>query len=150
MDLMNRKEKQEFKQYRLSGDRKTGETVEIEGVPGHKLGDVQLVDRIMRKLLTTYPGYRWQVGIHDDDTGGVAYIINKDINSELWSNMQYGYVLKLRRIYTDPNLTCVMRAAGNILERARVERGRRRFNQKITHVDGVKPQHQPGRIVLNR
>ena len=143
MDLMARKENEELKQYRLSNDRKVGPHLEIEGVPGHKLGDIQLVDRIMRKLLHHYPGYRWRVEVEDEPNVGMAYIMNRDINEELYSGAAYGYKLKLTRIYGDPDLNCVMRAAGEILERARLERGRRRRHQKVTHVEGVAQQNQP-------
>jgi len=116
--------------------------IEFEPVPLHKLGDIDLLNRVMRVLTTKYPGYRWRAGVNDDSLGGVLYIMNMDVNAAVWSNAPYGYVLKLSTVYTDPDLKCVMRAGGEILERARLTRGWA-TGEEPTLVEGVKPQHQP-------
>lgn len=116
--------------------------ISIEGVPEHKLGDVALAHRCMEIICNHYPGYRWRVGLMDEPTGGVLQIFNDDINAQVWSNAPYGYVLHLTTVYDDPDLKCVVRAAGEILERARLTRGRNR-GEEITHVDGVAQKHQP-------
>jgi hypothetical protein len=118
----------------------------IDVVPAHKIGDIDLVNDVMRKLLDHYPGYRWRVGINDETTGGVMYIMNMDVNAALWSNAPYGYVLKLTTVYDDPSLKCAVRAAGEILERARIARGKKR-DEKINLVDGAKDNHQPVKII---
>ena len=117
----------------------------IEGVPGHKLGDIALAKRALDVLKKHYPGYLWRVGINDDSTGGVMYIMNMDINTALWGNQNYGVVLKLSTVFNDPGLKCVANAGGEILERARLTRGRNNGNNPVS-VDGVDSNHQPLRI----
>jgi len=117
----------------------------IEAVPFHKLGDVALVKRALNALKRHYPGYHWRVGINDDPTGGVMYIMNMDLNAALWGNDPYGYVLYLRSVYGDPGLKRVITAGGEILERARMSR-RGNTGEDVQTVDGVLQQHQPLRI----
>jgi len=117
-------------------------SVEIEMVPGHKLADIQLLNRVMAVLMTKYPGYQWRAGVNDDRLGGVLYIMNLDINAAIYGNTPYGYVLKLTTVYADPALKCVMKAGGEILERARLARGQATGKEPI-HIEGVKLHHQP-------
>jgi len=93
------------------------ETV-IEGVPLHQMGDISLAKRCADTLNKHYPGHLWAVHINDDKLGGTLVIRNLSLSFE------YGYVLHLKRIYQDPNLKCVMLAAGEILERAGIKRGK--------------------------
>jgi len=116
--------------------------IEFETVPAHKIADIGLLNRVMSVLTTKYPGYQWRAGINDDKLGGVLYIMNLDINAAIYSNTPYGYVLKLTTVYADPGLKCVMRAAGEILERARLARGWA-TGKEPTHIEGVKPHQQP-------
>lgn len=128
--------------------KKDDQKVGFEAVPGHTLGDMDLINRVMRTLLDHYPGYTWRAGVHDEPTGGVLYIMNMDINAELFGGQNYGYVLYLSNVYSDPGLRCVIMAAGEILERARLVRGRYK-GEEITFVEGIKLQHQP-RIISRR
>lgn len=121
--------------------------IKIEPVPFHKLGDIATVKRALKVLKDHYPGYYWRVGINDDRTGGVLYIMNMDINAALWGGQPYGYVLKLKTVYQDPDLKCAMRAGGEILERARLFRGRNQGDEP-NHVDGVDPMNQPVKIEI--
>jgi len=108
----------------------------IEPVEGHPLGDVLLAKRCAEALNRHYPGHLWAVHINDEALGGVLVIRNLAVS------FRYGYVLKLDRVYNDPNLTCVMRAGGEILERARMSRGWW-DGEYATHVEGIRPQDQP-------
>lgn len=105
-------------------------------------GNAVLAAQVMKKLTDYYPGYNWIVEIDDRPTVGMVHIYNQDVNAELWSNAPYGYRLKLETVQADTNLMCVMRAGGEILERARLVRGWNK-GDTTTHVDGVKPHHQP-------
>lgn len=121
---------------------KRPDEIGIEPVEGHKLADLELATRAVGLLAEHYPGYRWRVWLHDDEQGGVMNVFNMDMCAALFSNRMYGYVLKLSRVYSDPGLKCVIRAGGEILERARLIRGRSN-GMEPTHVDGVRRDHQP-------
>ena len=116
--------------------------IQLEAVPEHKIGDIELVQRAVKVLTDHYPGYLWRVGINDEKLGGVMYIINQTINAEIFSNSEYAYILYLTRVYSDPSLNCVMRAGGEILERANMTRGRFR-NEQVKKIDGLPDIHQP-------
>lgn len=121
--------------FEIINPKKDVET-QISGVEGHELGDVKLAQRCADKLNEHYPDHLWAVHINDEDLGGVLIIRNLAVS------FKYGYVLKLSRIYADPNLYCVVTAGGEVLERSKMIRGRW-DGQEATHIDGVKPQHQP-------
>jgi len=63
-----------------------------------------------------YPDHRWAVEC--DGFKGVCNIFCGELS------MQWGFVLKLSRIYGDTHLNCVKRAGGELLERWRQRRGR--------------------------
>lgn len=115
---------------------------ELETVPFNKIGDIELVKRALKVLKDHYPGYVWQVGINDNKAGGIMYILNMSLVAEVFGMREYGYVLFLTTVYADPNLKCVVRAGGEILERGNMARGKFREEQ-IDKIDGVKPEHQP-------
>lgn len=85
---------------------------------------------IAETLTAHYPGHLWAVTVRS----GVAIIKALNISS-LW-----GYVLKMDVIGQDAGIRAkeVMRAGGEILERAKLERGTRRAGEKIQAVDGIK------------
>ena len=114
----------------------------IFGEPGHELDEVDLAKRCADKLNQQYPGHPWAVHINSEQLGGVLEIKNFAVS------FRYGYVLKLERVYQDPSLKCVVRAGGEILERAGMIRGR--WNgQDAEHIDGVLDKHQPfGGIIV--
>lgn len=117
----------------------------FDAEPHAPKGDYKLCAQIMKKLCDEYPGYVWMVMIDDRPNVGMVNIINQDINAELFSNMPYGYQLHLSKVQNDPSLRCVIMKAGEILERARLTRGRAKGEQ-IKSVDGVKQEHQPFKI----
>jgi hypothetical protein len=103
--------------------------------------DLSLAARITNKLEKHYPGYLW--GVLFDEDGGVVNIINETVQSPLATNLKYGYVLHMRTIHMDPDLKCVMRAGGEILERARLDRTRAINGEVPKFVDGIPDKHQP-------
>ena len=109
--------------------------IDIEAVPGHALAEVDLAHRVHQVLAKHYPGYEWAIGI--DEEGGVMNIMSMTVNHQILGTPNWGYVLKLSRVYADPGLACVMRAGGAILESANINRGWNK-NETIRHIDGVK------------
>lgn len=65
-----------------------------------------------------YPGYLW--GVNVDSKGGVMKVFNLTLSG------QWGFVIKLAQL--DPEYRKVMRAGGEILERYRLSRSRRKEN----------------------
>jgi len=106
----------------------------IESVPTHKLADLDLTNRAQKVLSDNFPGYTWVVGLNDEDLGGVMSIMNLEVNECILGCPNWGYVLKLSRVYSDPDLKCVMRAGGAILESANISRN---FNKDeiVKHID---------------
>jgi hypothetical protein len=94
----------------------------IETVPYHELADIQLVARAQDTLSKHFPNYTWIVGLNDEDLGGTMTIMNLEVNECILGCPNWGYVLKLSRVYSDPDLKCVMRAGGAILESANISR----------------------------
>ena len=120
----------------------TTDKLTIEANPYAPKGDHALVARAMKVLLDNFPGYTWVVEVDDRPTVGMMNIYNQEVNAALWSGAPYGYRLFLKTVNDDQALKCVMRAGGEILERARLNRG---WNQgeEPTHVDGVLDKNQP-------
>lgn len=105
---------------------------------GHHIDnqDEILAKRAGDLLERHYPGHLWAVFINSEKTGGVMYIKNFRVS------FIYGYVLHLSNVYADPQLKCVVKAGGEILERAHMKRGRADgLLAKV--VEGVKKRHQP-------
>lgn len=113
----------------------------IPDEPGDR-GNAVLAAEVMKKLTDCYPGYSWVVEIDDRPTVGMVHIYNQDVNAALFSNKPYGYRLHLKKVQNDPNLACVMRAGGEILERAALARGWNKGDVP-SYVEGVHLQHQP-------
>ncbi len=110
--------------------------IEVFGAAGHnmELSDLAMCRDAMRVLNTTYPGYRWMIGVNSE--GGIMYIKNLDI-SGLW-----GYVLHMTKMVNDPTMKRVRRAGGEILERAWQKRGKATGDPTVK-VDGLPKKHQP-------
>lgn len=113
----------------------------IEGHPGHTLADTELASRALKILTDSYPGYIWEIGLDEEDLGGIMTVVNKTVNEYIF-DQNYGYVLKLSRVYTDPTLNCVKHAGGEILERANLARGRNNGNP-VKNIDGVDHNRHP-------
>lgn len=77
---------------------------------------VLLVKRIGDLLERQFPGWSW--AISPDERGGVVTIRSLRLDA------RYGYLLHTAKIQNDPQLRAITRAAGEILERAGVPRGR--------------------------
>jgi hypothetical protein len=102
--------------------------------------DVILAKQAADTLNRHYPGHLWAV--HVDSIGGVMHVKNYNVS------FKYGYLLKLHHVYTDPDLTCVMRAGGEILERCAHRRGWYQDGFTPTHIEGVRPQDQPFKGII--
>jgi len=102
--------------------------------------DPVLAARILKKLEDCYPGHGWKV-LQDED-GGMVNIVCSTVQHPLMSNSLYAYRLYIDRFATDPDMNCVMRAGGEILERANMHR-RQWDGEFPKHVEGVAQKHQP-------
>ena len=111
--------------------------IAIHAVPAHRLGEYELAGRAAELLCQHYPGHPWAVFVDSEQSGGVMYIYNWGVS------FSYGYVLHLSTVYADPSLRCVIRAGGEILERAHLPRGHRERDQVVRHIEGVPARHQP-------
>lgn len=92
------------------------------------LAEMAVAKQVAEDLHSAYPGHAWAVTVR-----GGAIIIKDLIVSSLW-----GYVIKMDAIKHDAKVMKqeVLRAGGEILERARLERGMR-TDQAVTQVDGI-------------
>lgn len=92
-------------------------------------GDVILAKDAADLLHRKYPGYLWAV--HVNSKGGMLNIFCPNVA------VRYGYTIRLTEVYADPTLKCVMRAGGEILERAKLPRGRARPGETVAAVEGI-------------
>ena len=92
------------------------------------LAEMAVAKQVAEDLHSTYPGHMWAVTVR----GGAVVI------KDLFVSSLYGYVLKMDAIKHDAKVMKqeVLRAGGEILERARLERGMR-TDQVVTKVDGI-------------
>ena len=109
-----------------------------------EVGDIALATECANLLHTHYPGHAWAVNADCKQSGGVMTICNLNISE------RYGYVLKLSRVYADPDRKCVVLAGGEMLERAGMLRGWLDEDKELKHVEGIRPQDQPlpGGIII--
>lgn len=91
--------------------------------------DMTMARDIAETLFEHYPGYMWGVSVKS----GVAVIKCLNVSS------LYGYVLKYADIKDDANYRKreVLRAGGEILERAKLARGERELGKYVQSVDGI-------------
>jgi len=91
--------------------------------------DMSMAKDIAETLFQHYHGYLWAVNVR----GGVAVIKCLNVSSN------YGYVLKYTEIKDDAGVRKkdVIRAGGEILERAGLNRGERVLGSKTQAVDGI-------------
>lgn len=111
-------------------------TTEIQTFDGHTFTacDEILAKRAAEVLNKHYPNNLWAVNVNSEQSGGVMIIKNFAVS------YRYGYVLHLNKL--DNKLLKVVRAGGEILERAKMKRGE--WNgQNATHVDGLPDKFQP-------
>lgn len=112
---------------------------ELKTVDGHKasIHEVGLARDAANMLNKHYPGFLWAVNVNADPTGGVMQIKNYTVS------YKYGYTLHLTKL--DVNMKKVMRAGGEILERARLARGKN-AGWDPEFIDGILDKHQPIKI----
>jgi hypothetical protein len=106
-------------------------TWSISGADGNDMpaDDVLLAKRAADLLNKKYPYHLW--GVHVDSRGGVLNVFCPVVST------RYGFTILLKEVYADPNLRCVMRAGGEILERAALRR--RSFQGELAQkVEGIK------------
>jgi len=77
--------------------------------------EVALCRQACEVLNKHYPGHLWEAEAVD----GLLVIRNNAFRG------RWGFVLKPEHYFTDPGLKCVMRAAGELLERHRIARSGR-------------------------
>lgn len=97
-----------------------------------------LMKGVCKTLNKHYPGYNWDVNI--DVRGGVVDIKNLDIS------YRDGYREYLAVVQMDTKLKCIIKAGGEILERANAKRGTR-TGDPVTYVEGATVQPINGIIV---
>ena len=95
--------------------------------------DMDLAKKVAERLHKDYPGHLWAVNVRD----GVCVIKNLRVST------QYGYVLYTTTIDADPDMKCVMKAGGEILERAAMARKRYEEGDQAVRVEGMKQKYQP-------
>jgi hypothetical protein len=112
-------------------------------VPVADLQGLRLASEMLKILNNHYPGYRWAVDF--DEMQGVAKIVNFTLLDPLQTREMYGYILHLKTVYEDQSNQWrkLIRAGGEILERAYMDRkawDRHTYPKKI---DGIPIKHQP-------
>lgn len=92
--------------------------------------DMGMAKDIAETLFVKYPGYIWGVNV----ISGVAVIKCLNVSS------LYGYILKYKDIKDDAGFREkeIIRAGGEILERAKMDRSGRRLGETVQDVDGIK------------
>lgn len=94
-----------------------------------QLHDMGMAKDIAETLFEKYPGYMWGVNVKS----GVAVVKCLNVSS------LYGYILKYKDIANDAGVRKreIIRAGGEILERAKLNRGERELGKMATSVDGI-------------
>ena len=111
-------------------------STELQTFDGHTYdaNDEILAKRCADLLNKHYPGHLWAVNVNATPSGGCLFIKNFSIS------FRYGYTLHINKL--DPELKKVLRAGGEILERAKMKRGL--WNgENAKRVDGLPDRHQP-------
>ncbi len=103
--------------------------------------DQALAGRIGDLLWHHYPNHIWYVNVDSQPTVGIVKIYNGIISTS------HSYNLHLQTVLDDPDLKCIVRAGGELLERANIKRGSWEGDVP-TYVEGLPAKYQPtGRIV---
>lgn len=102
--------------------------------------DVVLAKNAAELLNKHYPNHIWAVHVNSTKTGGIMVIKN------LLVSATHGYVLHLTNVNNDPTLKSVIKAGGEILERAGLVRGANQW-VRPQFVEGVQARFQPRRFV---
>lgn len=94
-----------------------------------QLEDMNMAKDIGETLFAHYPGYMWGISVRS----GVAIIKCLNVSS------LYGFILKYKDIKDDAGFRKkeILRAGGEILERAKMARGERKMGERVIDVDGI-------------
>lgn len=122
-------------------EQKIETTVFIEkGTPQELQEEYKLAMECSQVLEQHYPGHPWAVNINTE--GGIAIVKNYAVSS------LYGYVIHLKNLIHDPKRKAVIKAGGEILERAAL--ARRCKGDVAKYVEGLADRHQPtNRGIIN-
>lgn len=101
----------------------------IDTIRDVTLNDKMLCYNVGKVLNKHYPDHIWAVNVNSQ--GGVVDILAYNISKE------YGMRLLYTEVANDPSLTCVIKAGGELLERAWKARGRN-DGQKPATLEGAK------------
>lgn len=98
---------------------------------------------ILGLLDTAYPGHPWKVHVYGDDTGGGFHIRHLEFDGKNWGINEprahlFASASELRKR--------VINMGGELLERVRLERGRRNEAEQIKSMDGVPEKDQPAQF----
>ena len=103
--------------------------------------DLKLAQDIAEKLLEVYKGYAWVIDV-DSRKGGVTLLCG-EVQAALSTNFPYKFWIPFEQLASHKIMVrTVIMAAGEILERANLSRGKN-LGDRPTQVDGVKEHHQP-------
>lgn len=106
-------------------------TVRADQMLAAELGDL---------LCKHYPGHLWYVRVDSRPTVGIVSIYNGIISRS------HSYNLHIDTVYNDPDRKCIIRAAGELLERANVKRGTWEWDADMPeYVEGLPKKYQPGK-----
>lgn len=90
--------------------------IELTDDPNINGNDYVTAKNMADVLNKAYPDHLW--GVTCDGSTGIATVRNLRLSG------QWGFILKLSEINTDPTLKCVKMAGGELLERYRLSRAR--------------------------
>lgn len=104
-----------------------------KGNPEEMASEFKLAKECADLLQSHYPGHLWAVSINTE--GGIAVVKNMAISTI------YGYVIHLVNLLNDPKRRKIIKAGGEILERATLAR---KYNgDSAKYVDGLPDNKQP-------
>lgn len=125
---------------------------ERRGMPG---GDMVLAKRALALLLKHYPGHPWSVRVTSYQ--GILTVRLLIRGYERFTSL-FHYFIKLDLVHGDPNLKCVVRAGGELLERwglarkgidmAEYMKAKPQFND-ITHRSLQRIDAPPPRLIVD-
>jgi len=115
-----------------------------DGAIAHMHEDQTIAAQVANKLHEHYPNHLWAVAVQraEDNTGGLIFVRN------LALPFNFGYVIQLADYKHDPSMKIVIKAGGEILERARLKRGK--WNgETATKMDGVSDHEMAKHLLRN-
>ena len=86
----------------------------LEREPGYDLTEEKLGHKCAELLGQHYPGWTWRVNLNTTEKGNVALFENVDLNEA--THNPWGVQLFMTTLYSDPDLKCVVKSGGAILE----------------------------------